>query len=319
MGAGRDFGQGPYSAGGHPRRGKDHHGAGLFQGPGPGVQPHPVYAGRAALGYHRLFRARPPAGGNALSARRGADQSVPGGRAEPGHLPHPVGAAGGHGGGTGHGGRREPRPAAALYRDRNPEPGGGGGHPAAARQPDGPLPHPPESGLPRPQRRGDHGAEPAGGKPPAIPAPGTVQRAAVRASGHGGEDLYQRHGGQLHRPPDRRHPGGRGDHPRGQSPGDPGGGGDGQGHCPAAGAGLCDPVGRAGGISPVRGAPADSDPPGADPGRCTGTGAPAHPGDRADAPASLIWPEEDWNTCCCSSRRQCTMWPAANGSPGSCC
>ena len=106
----------------------------------------------------------------------------------------------------------------------------------------------------------------------------------------------------------------------GQPPGDPGRGGHVQGHCPAAGPGLCGARRRAGGIPPVRGAPADSHPPGGHPGGHRRAGAGPDPGKRSRPPSALMpWLQEDWNICCCLPAGQYIMWPAANGLPGFCC
>ena len=129
------FWPGPHPAGGHSRRGQDHHGPGLLQGPEPPVQPGPVHPRRDAVGHHGLHPLQQGrrAGWSTSPARCCATSF--GRRAQPGHQPHPVRPAGGHGGGAGDGGWGVPPGAPALPGHRHPEPGGGLRHPASARLP----------------------------------------------------------------------------------------------------------------------------------------------------------------------------------------
>ena len=245
-----------HSLGGYPRCGKNHHGPVLCPGTGSGIRPHPVHAGCAALGCHRLLRAGPP-GRHGVPPRRHPVQSFPGGRAEPGHIPNPVRPSGGHGGGTGHRGRHQPSPAQALCGHCHPESHRRGGYSAAAGQPGGSFHPAADPGLPRPQGRGRHDQKPAGRQPfrsdPAHPHTEPPSEFA----GHGGRDLLKR---QRHRLPGvslRRYPEKRGPEPGCKPPGQPLHGLHGKGHRPAPGQGLCGPRGCKGGL------PAHRRPPGA--------------------------------------------------------
>ncbi len=106
------------------------------------------------------------AGPDGVPARRGAVQPLPGRRAQPRHQPHPVRPAGGHGGGAGDGGRRDPPGPPALPGHRHPEPDRRLGHAAAARLPAGPLHGAPVHGLPRPGGRAGDAAPPSRGAHP---------------------------------------------------------------------------------------------------------------------------------------------------------
>ena len=152
VGPGYHFGKRSHPLRGHSRRGKNHPRPGLFPGFRAGVRTGPVYAGCVALRCHRLLHLQQRDRLHDLSARRRFVQSVPGRRAEPRHLPDPVGPSGSYGRRPGHRGRTNPPDPPALYRHRHAKPGGRRRNPAAPRQSNGPVHHPSFHGISRSER-----------------------------------------------------------------------------------------------------------------------------------------------------------------------
>ncbi len=90
--------------------------------------PHPVHARPAALGCHGRHDLRPGQGPVRVPPRADLRLDRAGRRDQPSEPEDAVGAPGGHGGGQGHGRRRELRGGFALHGHRHAEPRGAGGH-----------------------------------------------------------------------------------------------------------------------------------------------------------------------------------------------
>ncbi len=116
-----------------------------------------VHAGPHADRHHRHVDPRSPI--ERVRVPCGADlhPGPAGGRDQSRHAEDPGGAAGGHAGAPGDGGRREPRAPRTVLRARHAEPGGAGGHVPAPRGAARPLP---PSGSDRIPGRGAGGADP---------------------------------------------------------------------------------------------------------------------------------------------------------------
>ena len=142
--------QGSRASGGRARHRQDHHGQRAGQVAGLQLQPHPVYAGRGALRCDGLHHGELQDRGDGVSSR-GHHVSDRAGRRNQPYFPQDTERpSGGHGGISGHGGRRDPSLAQALYGAGHPEPHGVRGHLSPARGPDGPFLHPGLHGLSHP-------------------------------------------------------------------------------------------------------------------------------------------------------------------------
>ena len=147
-GARRPARRGPPPDRGRSRRRQDQ----ARQGAGPLHRllgaPHPVHPRPAAQRRHRRERLQPGEPRLRVQAGRGLRQ--PGGRRrdQPGLAEDPVGAAGVHGGASGHGRRHDLRAADAVHGDRDAEPDRDGGHLPAARGAARPVHRPDRDGLP---------------------------------------------------------------------------------------------------------------------------------------------------------------------------
>ncbi len=147
---------------------------------------HPVHAGPAAHRRHRRHRLRPAQGRLRVPPRPDLPRHRARRRDQPRLPQDPVGAAGGHGGGSRHRRRHDVRRAPALHGDRHHEPDRAGRHLPAARGPAGPVPDEDLDRLPR--RRVDRGAAP--GLPPPRP------RRAGQARHHHRPDRRARRAGR---------------------------------------------------------------------------------------------------------------------------